>query len=137
MFSIYNNFILLFLLILFLGLLLNYLLIKNYKKLNLTIFLDSDFKKPQSFHRENILRIGGLSLYIIFVIIFFLMPKSYYDLLENKTVSLEEYTIYVLTKTIYDNSSKSDSYEVYLKNIRERFEKEKVNFYQIANECKN
>jgi len=80
MFSIYNNFILLFLLILFLGLLLNYLLIKNYKKLNLTIFLDSDFKKPQSFHRENILRIGGLSLYIIFVIIFFLMPKSYYDL---------------------------------------------------------
>jgi UDP-N-acetylmuramyl pentapeptide phosphotransferase/UDP-N-acetylglucosamine-1-phosphate transferase len=80
MFSIFNNFILLFLLILFLGLLLNYLLIKNYKKLNLTIFLDSDFKKPQSFHRENILRIGGLSLYIIFVIIFFLMPKSYYDL---------------------------------------------------------
>jgi len=63
--------------------------------------------------------------------------KSYYDMLENKTVSLEEYTIYILTKTIYDNSSKSDSYEVYLKNIRERFEKEKVNFYQIANECKN
>ena len=80
MFSIYNNFTLLFLLILFLGLLLNYLLIKNYKKLNLTIFLDSDFKKPQSFHRENILRIGVLSFYIIFIIIFFLNSKSYYDL---------------------------------------------------------
>jgi UDP-N-acetylmuramyl pentapeptide phosphotransferase/UDP-N-acetylglucosamine-1-phosphate transferase len=80
MFSIYNNFILLFLLILFLGVLLNYLLIKNYKKLNLKIFLDSDFKKPQSFHRENILRIGGLSFYIIFIIIFFLNSKSYYDL---------------------------------------------------------
>jgi len=80
MFGLDNNFILLFFLILFLGLLLNYLLTKNYKKLNLTILLDSDFKKPQSFHRENIPRIGGLSFYIIFIIIFFLNSKSYYDL---------------------------------------------------------
>lgn len=80
MFNIEDNLILFFFLILLLGLLLNYLLIKNYVRLNLSIFLDSDFKKPQSFHREKVLRVGGLSLYALFVIIFFLNYKFYFDL---------------------------------------------------------
>lgn len=81
MFILGNNYILFFITILFAGILLNYLLIKNYKILNLAKLLDAEFKKPQSFHKKSILRVGGLSFYIIFlIIIFFFTQRFYYDL---------------------------------------------------------
>jgi len=58
MFILGNNYILSFITILFAGILLNYLLIKNYKILNLSKLLDAEFKKPQSFHKESVLRVG-------------------------------------------------------------------------------
>jgi len=73
--------ILYFFIVLFFGISLNFLLIKNYKVLNLSIFLDSDFKKPQAFHEDKILRVGGISFYIIFsIIIFFISSQIFYDL---------------------------------------------------------
>ncbi len=87
MFILGNNYILSFIVILFTGILLNYLLIKNYKILNLVKLLDAEFKKPQSFHKEGILRVGGLSFYIIFlIIIFFFTQRFYYDLFFLSTV---------------------------------------------------
>ena len=58
--------------IFFLGIVINYLVIKNYKTLNLTILLDREYLKPQSFHKTPILCFGGSSLYILFVTLFFL-----------------------------------------------------------------
>jgi UDP-N-acetylmuramyl pentapeptide phosphotransferase/UDP-N-acetylglucosamine-1-phosphate transferase len=82
MINLSNNLIYAFLIVLFLGILLNYLLIKKYKVLNLSILFDTDFKKPQSFHEKKILRVGGISFYIIFlIIIFFITPKIFYDLI--------------------------------------------------------
>jgi UDP-N-acetylmuramyl pentapeptide phosphotransferase/UDP-N-acetylglucosamine-1-phosphate transferase len=76
-----SSIILNFFITLFLGISLNYLLIKNYKILNLTKLLDTEFKKPQSFHKKSTPRIGGLSLYILLLFaIFFLNDKFYYDL---------------------------------------------------------
>jgi UDP-N-acetylmuramyl pentapeptide phosphotransferase/UDP-N-acetylglucosamine-1-phosphate transferase len=81
MFDSAFNIIFYFFLILFLGILLNFLLIKNYKVLNLSVFLDADFKKPQAFHEQKILRVGGISFYIIFsIIIFYISSKIFYDL---------------------------------------------------------
>lgn len=75
--SIYILFFILF----FCGVLLNYLLIKNYRVLYLTKLLDTDFKKPQSFHKKSTLRIGGLSFYIILLCIaFFFNNKSYLEI---------------------------------------------------------
>lgn len=75
--SIYILFFILF----FCGVLLNYLLIKNYRVLYLTKLLDTDFKKPQSFHKKSTLRIGGLSFYIILLCIaFFFNNESYLEI---------------------------------------------------------
>lgn len=52
------------------GLLINYIIINNYKFLHLTILLDKEYYKPQSFHKKPILCFGGLSLYILFFIFF-------------------------------------------------------------------
>jgi len=82
MINLSNNLIYAFLIVLSLGILLNYLLIKKYKVLNLSILFDTDFKKPQSFHEEKTLRVGGISFYIIFlIIIFFITQKIFYDLI--------------------------------------------------------
>jgi len=42
-------------------------LIKNYSRIGLNIFLDKDFKKPQSFHKEAILNIGGIIIFFYFL----------------------------------------------------------------------
>jgi uracil-DNA glycosylase len=64
--------------------------------------------------------------------------KEFYDKIENKEeLSLEEYTITMITHTVYsqnvNTSEKKITYEEYLKIIREKFEKEnKENFYSIC-----
>ena len=78
MFTLDKSYI--FFLILLLGVSLNYFLLKSYKILNLSKFLDTDFSKPQSFHKNSTLRIGGLSFYIVLLFIFFFNEKFYYDL---------------------------------------------------------
>jgi len=46
--------------------LLNFLIIKNYRYFLLHKTLDTDFLKPQSFHEKPIPRIGGILIYIFF-----------------------------------------------------------------------
>lgn len=58
--------------IFFFGITINYFFINNYKNLNLTILLDKEYLKPQSFHKKPILCFGGSSLYILLIILFFL-----------------------------------------------------------------
>ena len=64
-----SKYVLLFFSTLIVGILFSYFLIKNYKILNLSNILDSDFNKPQAFHKESVPRIGGILFYIIFSII--------------------------------------------------------------------
>jgi len=51
-------------------------LIKNYSRIGLNIFLDKDFKKPQSFHKEAILNIGGIIIFFYFLFSFFFFYKN-------------------------------------------------------------
>jgi len=59
--------------VLIFGVLINYLVIKNYQILNLSILLDKEYYKPQSFHKKPILCFGGTSIYVLFftIILFF------------------------------------------------------------------
>jgi UDP-N-acetylmuramyl pentapeptide phosphotransferase/UDP-N-acetylglucosamine-1-phosphate transferase len=76
-----SRYALLFFSTLIVGILFSYFLIKNYKILNLSNISDSDFNKPQAFHRKSVPRIGGILFYITFsIIIFFFAKKFYYDL---------------------------------------------------------
>lgn len=75
-----SKYVLLFFSTLIFGILFSYFLIKNYKILNLSNILDTDFKKPQAFHSESVPRIGGILFYTAFsIIIFFFAKKFYYD----------------------------------------------------------
>jgi UDP-N-acetylmuramyl pentapeptide phosphotransferase/UDP-N-acetylglucosamine-1-phosphate transferase len=65
-----------FFLIFFLGVLINFFVIYNYKFLKLSIFLDKEFNKPQSFHKKAILCFGGVSIYFLFILFFILSNKS-------------------------------------------------------------
>ncbi len=68
--------------------------------------------------------------------------KEFYDKIENKDeLSLEEYTIAMITHTIYSqnisNFEKKITYEEFLKILMEKFEKEnKQNFYSIVSKFK-
>jgi UDP-N-acetylmuramyl pentapeptide phosphotransferase/UDP-N-acetylglucosamine-1-phosphate transferase len=68
-----SNIFLISLFVLIIGVLVNYLVIKNYQILNLSILLDKEYFKPQSFHKKPILCFGGISIYILFIttILFF------------------------------------------------------------------
>lgn len=47
------------------------LLINNSKNLRIEIFLDNNFKKPQSFHTRSVLNIGGIIILFYFILAFF------------------------------------------------------------------
>jgi len=53
-----------------LGVTINYFVIRNYNFFKLTILLDKEYSKPQSFHKNPVLCFGGSSIYILFLIIF-------------------------------------------------------------------
>ena len=56
--------------LLILGVMINYFVIRNYNSLKLSILLDKEYSKPQSFHKNPVLCFGGSSIYILFLIIF-------------------------------------------------------------------
>jgi UDP-N-acetylmuramyl pentapeptide phosphotransferase/UDP-N-acetylglucosamine-1-phosphate transferase len=61
------------------GILINYFVIKNYKNLNLSILLDKEYFKPQSFHKRPVLCFGGSSIYILFLIIFLFFNLKFFN----------------------------------------------------------
>jgi UDP-N-acetylmuramyl pentapeptide phosphotransferase/UDP-N-acetylglucosamine-1-phosphate transferase len=61
----------------FFGILINYIVINNYKSLHLNILLDKEYSKPQSFHSKPILCFGGISLYILFLILFLFLDSKF------------------------------------------------------------
>lgn len=62
--------------------------------------------------------------------------SSYYENVKNETkLNLKEYCVSMITQSIYNNSNKEIEYEIYLKNLKEKFESEnKLNFYILANQ---
>ena len=67
--------------IIFLGIFFNYYLIKNYKLLFLKKIADTEFKKPQAFHRFPAIRSGGITiLFFLLFLIFFYENKNNYML---------------------------------------------------------
>ena len=65
--------------IIFLGIFFNYYLIKNYKLLFLKKIADTEFNKPQAFHRFPAIRSGGITiLFFLLFLIFFYENKNNY-----------------------------------------------------------
>ena len=52
------------------------LLINNSKNLRIEIFLDNNFKKPQSFHTRSVLNIGGIIILFYFILAFFFFEPN-------------------------------------------------------------
>jgi len=62
-------------------LLLTYLIIKKVKKLNIKIFLDNDFSKPQSFHHKSTVRLGGFIIFFSLLFFFYVKNFTYKNIL--------------------------------------------------------
>jgi UDP-N-acetylmuramyl pentapeptide phosphotransferase/UDP-N-acetylglucosamine-1-phosphate transferase len=65
--------------IIFLGIFFNYYLIKNYKLLFLNKIADTEFNKPQAFHRFPAIRSGGITIliFLLFLIFFYENKNNY------------------------------------------------------------
>jgi len=65
--------------IIFLGIFFNYYLIKNYKLLFLKKIADTEFNKPQAFHRFPAIRSGGITIliFLLFLIFFYEYKNNY------------------------------------------------------------
>ena len=62
---------------LLLGILLNYTVIKKYDFFFNKRIFDKNFTKPQSFHKIPTIRIGGIIIYILFLVnLFFFYDKN-------------------------------------------------------------
>jgi len=69
-----------FFLFFFLEVIFFYLIIKFYKKYNLKLLLDNNFKKIQSFHKTQAIKIGGIFLLFNLLIFYILNDhNSFYD----------------------------------------------------------
>jgi len=68
-----------FIYISFLGIFFNYYLIKNYKLLLLKKIADTEFNKPQAFHRFPAIRSGGITIliFLLFLIFFYENKNNY------------------------------------------------------------
>jgi UDP-N-acetylmuramyl pentapeptide phosphotransferase/UDP-N-acetylglucosamine-1-phosphate transferase len=69
--------------IFFLSIIFNFFLLKNYKKLFLKKLADTEFYKPQAFHKFPAIRSGGLT-----ILIFFLFFSIFYEDKNNYFFSL-------------------------------------------------
>jgi UDP-GlcNAc:undecaprenyl-phosphate GlcNAc-1-phosphate transferase len=59
--------------------LLNYLIIKNFRYLFLNKIVDREFNKPQAFHLKPVPRIGGFLIFLFFILFsFFFFEKNFF-----------------------------------------------------------
>jgi UDP-N-acetylmuramyl pentapeptide phosphotransferase/UDP-N-acetylglucosamine-1-phosphate transferase len=78
-----------FIYIILLGIFFNYYLIKNYKLLFLKKIADTEFNKPQAFHRFPAIRSGGIT-----ILIFLLFLTFFYENKNNYLLSIIALSIF-------------------------------------------
>lgn len=84
-------------------LLLTYLIIKKVKKLNIKIFLDNDFSKPQSFHHKSTVRLGGFIIFFSLLFFFYVKNFTYKNILLVSFFLLVHFQIVSLSKIHFLN----------------------------------